>query len=188
MFFFVLVIVSFISNFNTYHFLQVCVRRRSMCVGNPQPSTSSGSWCSPPERRWRWGRNSRCRTAVVIMCLFFWITTLSICLSEGSQLRAFNSFHNPGSGCGVVRQTEARRLHRLLQQKRHLLHQQTDWGQRTRMCRHLRELTSRWVCVYGKVPVCQLWSFEPLKTKGRYKDKYSPTPLWIFLVPDFVLK
>lgn len=159
-----------------------------MCVGNLQPSTSSERWCSPPERRWRWGSNSICRTAVVIMCFFFFqLTTLSISLSEGPQLRAFNSFYNPGSGCGVIRQPEARRLHRLLQQKRHLLHQQTDWGQRTRMCRHLRELTSRWVCVYGKVPVCQLCYLNHWRLKAAIKEN-TLLPLYEFLFPEFVVK
>lgn len=34
---------------------QVCVLRRSTFAENQQQSTSSESWCTPPERRWRWG-------------------------------------------------------------------------------------------------------------------------------------
>lgn len=66
-------------------------------------------------------------------------------LVAGPHLPAVDSLRYPGPSCGVVGQPPARGLHRVLQQERHLLHQQADRGQRTGVCRDLRQLTPRWV-------------------------------------------
>lgn len=61
----------------------------------------------------------------------------------GPHLPAVDSLRYPGPSCGDVGQPQTRGLHRVLQQERHLLHQQADRGQRAGVCGDLRQLTPR---------------------------------------------
>lgn len=63
-------------------------------------------------------------------------------LVAGPHVPALDSVHYPGPSCGVVGEPETRGLHCLLQQERHLLHQQADRGQGTRVCCDLWQLTA----------------------------------------------
>lgn len=131
---------------------QVCVLRRSTFVENQQQSTSSENWCTPPERKWRWGSDLLHSRMGYIL---YNIDDDFCSLLAGPHIPAFDSLLYPGPSCWVVGQPQTRRLHRLLQQERHLLHQQADWGQRTWVCRDLRQLTAWWVLTSIATPhVC----------------------------------